>query len=364
MERREQVLHVDGDGWKSLVPKQVLLQAFGEAAEGRQTNVCAGEKLCGAGVALSRASVVCVASEEDEALEFCADVAASNSPSSLLELCERVAQCLAQSRASVCALICAARREQDGFVVLAVRSGSLAGRMWMLDDSARELLENVPRRMGRMVSSGMWMSFCLMERQPTLFVCSPELVFATGDFGSVLQEAAKERDPMGHFLASSNDGFGGGATIVLWRPDSWASASPHHEFHEFVVAHAVTRAARARTVAQQCDGALRVMGVNTPLAIGLSQTSSQLVLMCQTLSSGTLAVSSSDGASLNVSMTFPDEQQVAVPRSTSSNSLGEAEFYGPVSRVVDLPLKIDAESKILVYDRNDGIVTVKYDIVN
>ncbi len=352
------VVQLDGgDGWKSLVPK-VDLEPFECVLEAKHCPVFQGEKFSGVGVCFASGSfLLCLSSDEDEAMEFAVELC-SRRFSSLLSLLSLLS--LSTSRLGLSALLLLPISRSDdstssspGFVTVAVRCGSGAGRLWTLENgAAHEHLEHVPkRRAGR---ERVWLSVSAAAQQPFLFLCSPELVLQ--NFAETLVEASRERDVLAHLLASSNDGFGGGATMLC----SGAPQGKHHVLGEFLVAHALTKAARPRSALQTCKESLRSpLGLNNPLAVSLTETASQMVLTCQTLSSGTLAVTS-DGRSVTITMSFPEDGALYAQK---QSGIGESEFYGPIIRIVHLPVLVDAQSKILVYDRNDGIVTVKYDIV-
>jgi hypothetical protein len=237
-----------------------------------------------------------------------------------------------------------------------------------------ELLSStqLPRRrgvMGLRRGRGAVLVACAKRQRapPLLLACGSEMAFP-GDHGAALQSAIDEKSVAGHLAAISTDGFGGGATVMACEL-SESSSPPPRVPCALLLAHLASLAetdASAMTFFAQSDAPLAPPFAphgNVPLTISVAQTAQQLIVMCQTLASSTLSVTAEERF-LDITMAFPDEPKIrAEANEPDVVVMGAAEFFGPVTRRVMLPVAIDPESKIMVYDRTDGIVTIKYDLL-
>jgi hypothetical protein len=273
---------------------------------------------------------------ESDAMEFCVEVCLRKC-ASLAELCEEIAGRAALIE--VTAFVCV--RETNGFVVLGVRSGRSAGRLWSVSAGGRvaeHLEDQQKRRAGSaLVRQRVFISVDSMTEPPLLFVGSSEL--SVSDFAATLGEAyaEKEKDVFAHILAASNDGFGGGCTMLCCNLREKEERLLNPSVPTFVASLSFNRASAAVTSFQSCSSEFRAAaGFNVPLAVSISETAAQIVIMCQTLSSSTLSVTS-DGRSVVITMTFPDEGAVDIAGG-GAIVIGEAEFFGPIVREVALPV--------------------------
>ena len=90
----------------------------------------------------------------------------------------------------------------------------------------------------------------------------------------------------------------------------------------------------------------------------------ELIITVQTLSSAVLTCScDADGRTVHLTMEFPDEPKILRLAQEAENVSGAAEFFGPLRRSVVLPEdeRVDPDSKMIVHDRADGIVTIRFD---
>ena len=207
----------------------------------------------------------------------------------------------------------------------------------------------------------------LVRGLKTLFAASRELrVAGAGGVGEALLAAEKDSDLLGALAAASADGFGCGAAMAVCRfpgdADSVGPASETAAGRLALVAGAVNPVVFRQSVGP--SPLPMALGCNVPLTVSVAQTAGQIIIMCQTLSSSTLSVAASANQVV-ITMTFPEEAkiQAELDADPSCVVLGAQEFFGPVVRTVALPVQIDPTSKIMVYDRNDGIVSIRYDVV-
>ena len=72
---------------------------------------------------------------------------------------------------------------------------------------------------------------------------------------------------------------------------------------------------------------------------------------------------SEDGTALSLSMSFPEEAKIEKVASESELVMGYDEFFAPIVRAVSFPdgIVVDPSSKMMVYDRADGIVSIKFE---
>jgi hypothetical protein len=126
----------------------------------------------------------------------------------------------------------------------------------------------------------------------------------------------------------------------------------------------------------------RVKLVNVPIALSIGQTPTQVICMVQTLSGASLSVvkslfvlfltfssffswqvPSEDGTRMSLSMSFPEEPKIEKAAAEGDMVEGFDEFFSPIVRSIVFPdgIKVDPSSKMMVYDRADGIVTIKFE---
>ena len=332
-------------------------------------------KLAGCGLRCGSLAVLSLSGAEGEAAAACAELCLRQC-ATLRELAQAAREVVVATGAA--ALLAAAQCEGGEWAVLAVRSAALVEsfRLWRVSsEGSLELLPaaQLPRRRGVMglrrgrgavlvgcsvaAGSGPWL----------LLATGGELAFP-GDHGAALRSALGEKSVAGHLAAISSDGFGGGATMVACELSGQVPAVPPQPC-ALLLAHLAAQAtarAAAPCFFAQSDAPPEppfALHTNVPLTISIAQTATQLIIMCQTLSSSTLSVAA-EARAVDITMAFPDEPRIrAELAEPDAVALGAAEFFGPVTRRVALPVAIDPESKIMVYDRNDGIVNIKYDLL-
>jgi hypothetical protein len=62
-------------------------------------------------------------------------------------------------------------------------------------------------------------------------------------------------------------------------------------------------------------------------------------------------------------MSFPEEPKIEKAAAEGDMVEGFDEFFSPIVRSIVFPdgIKVDPSSKMMVYDRADGIVTIKFE---
>ena len=108
---------------------------------------------------------------------------------------------------------------------------------------------------------------------------------------------------------------------------------------------------------------------NVPIAITVGTTATHVMVMCQSLSFATISCSANDdGTALSIVMTFPQsDSEDRIQKNLQSQEvlsvIGASEFFGPMTRTVRFKdgIKVDPTSKMMLYDRSDGIVTMKFE---
>ncbi len=358
--------------WASRLPDAPLLAW--RVVEAEEVAVWPGEGSVARGVRCGTFAVLCLSGSDSDATAMCVELCLRPC-ASLREL----ALLAHEKAAALCvSALVAARSEGGEWLLLAVRSVSFDGcRLWSVaGEAAAEHLPTaqLPKRrgvMGLRRGRGAVFVSCTVVRHPDvlLFGSGPELAFPQ-DFGATLKAAAHEDDVLGHLAASSTDGFGGGAVmlcceVVGCKRMVTLSRRSCPLVLDYVRARAEACASSVTLFAQSAAAPKAPFALhgNVPLAVSIAQTATQLIIMCQTLSSATLNVSAGE-QHVAITMTFPDEPRIRAEMGEGDCvAMGAAEFFGPVTRTVALPAAIDPESKIMVYDRTDGIVNIKYDLL-
>lgn len=104
--------------------------------------------------------------------------------------------------------------------------------------------------------------------------------------------------------------------------------------------------------------------LNSPICVSVGYTKQQVILTVQLLSFASVTCTCSEnGRTVSISMLFPDEPKLLKLATDALVVAGASEFFGPVKRDILLPenIAVDPYSKVMVYDRSDGIVTARFD---